>query len=406
VDDSLIVPHGPNYYFIRRSRGYVPLPVDVNYDKIILGVGAERNVTASVSKSGKLYLSQYIGNTNYYKTLDFLDEASKYLMRLLGITKVDAITLDLHPQYPTRRLATELAERFDVKMYEHQHHWSHATSLMLDNKIDEPIVALTLDGAGYGTDGTVWGGEVLFSTFNDFEQCGSLELIPLIGGDKAVYEPKRLMFGIYEKLGLNSEDLSYFPSGTADVFRKMMDSSPLTSSFGRVLDSLACYFGIAEVRSYDGEPAMKLERYLAKGKPSYEFDVRTTRAEDGPDRIQTLNLFKQLFEIMDFRPGELLPEPEKADLCHSFVNALMKKLVDIGLECAKKRSANYLGITGGVTYNIPIVDMSRGEFIQRSETDGFSKETGFLTHSRLPNGDGGISAGQNAITGALLSMDL
>ena len=405
VDDSLIIPHDDGYYFIRKSRGFVPLPIEVNYDNIILAVGPERNVTAAVSKKGKLYTSQYIGNTNYYRTLQFLDEASKYLMRLLGITKIDAVALDLHPQYPTRKLALELSERFDVKPYEIQHHWAHAASLMLDADVTDPIIALTLDGAGYGPDNIVWGGEVLLSRFTDYEHLGSLELIPLLGGDKSVYEPQRLVSGIYEKLSLNSDELNYFPTKVNEVFRKMLETSPLTSSLGRVLDALAAYFGIAIKRTYEGEPAMKLERYLASGRETdqYKFETKIT-ADDSTNlrRVLTLPLFKQLFDYVGVRSPEGLPNEEKANLCTGFVREVMRSLVQVGFDAAKVLDIKYLGLSGGVTYNIPIIEMIRREVADKKESGEVSEDLQLLTHSRLPNGDGGISAGQNAIAGHLL----
>jgi hydrogenase maturation protein HypF len=406
VDDSIINPHNSKFYFLRKSRGFVPEPIDVCYRKIILSVGAERNVTAAVSKNGKLYTSQYIGNTYYYNTLEFLEEAIKHLLRLLGIDKIDGVAFDLHPQYPTRRLALELAEKYKVDTFEIQHHWAHATALMLDAEIHDPMIALTLDGAGYGPDGTIWGGEVLFSYFDRYKQLGSLERIPLIGGDMAVHHPKRLVFGIYDKLGLNPDDLNYFRKGEAEVYRNIIKTSPQTSSLGRVLDSIACYLGIAPERTYDGEPAMKLERYLAIGKPEYQFKAELDTTEEGPVVIQTSSLFKQLFDFVGSKNPSDLPEREKANLSYSFVSELMKKLVHISVEGVMATDANYIGLSGGVTYNLPLVQMVEDELDRLIKTDQINKEVRLVTHSRLPNGDGCISTGQNIITGHMQGEDL
>ncbi len=405
VDDSLILPYASKkrFFFIRKSRGFIPVPIEVNYNNTIMAFGAENNVTAAISKNGKLFTSQYIGNTNYYRTSEFFKEASKYLMRLLGTKHIDAVALDLHPQYPTRKLALEFAQKYNVKTFEPQHHWAHATSLMLDNNITEPIIALTLDGAGYGPDGTIWGGEILYSHYDRYKHYGSLELLPLIGGDMAVHHPMRLVFGIYEKLGLNSDELNYFPMGTSEVFRKMIKTSPQTSSFGRVLDSLACYFGIATSRTYDGEPAMKLERYLASGKPEYYFETNVKEQQSNFKRVQTLPMFKKLFEYVGSKNPIELPDSEKANLSYSFVRELVRNLVRIALDTTKKIDANYIGITGGVTYNLPITDMIRDEISKCLETNEYHNDIKFLTHSRLPNGDGGISAGQNVIAGHMLA---
>jgi hydrogenase maturation protein HypF len=412
VDDSLIIPYTDKYFFIRRSRGFVPVGIDVDNQQKILAVGAESNVTTSLSKSGKLYTSQYIGNTNYYRTSQFLSEAAQYLMRLLGIKELDAIALDLHPQYPTRKLAMELAEECgskDIKTFEIQHHWAHAASLMLDAQVHESIIALSIDGAGYGSDKTVWGGEVLNSRLDAFDRLGSLELLPLIGGDKAVYEPQRLVIGVYECLGLNSEELKYFPEGTYEVFRKMMPQAPQTSSFGRVLDTLSCYFGIGTRRTYDGEPAMKLERYLAMGNPSVPFNTNIETQTDASglevQRVQTLPMFKQLFEHVGSREPTMLDDEEKANLCNSFVSTLVQWLMKLAVQGAKKQDINYLGVTGGVSYNLPINDMIKKEFESNLSASELDSDCRLLTHSRLPNGDGGISAGQNVIAGTLLNKN-
>jgi hydrogenase maturation protein HypF len=303
-------------------------------------------------------------------------------------------------------LAVELAEKFKVDTFEIQHHWAHAAALMLDAEVHDPIIAMTLDGAGYGPDGTIWGGEVLFSFFDRYKQLGSLERIPLIGGDMAVHHPKRLVFGIYDRLGLNPDDLNYFRKGESEVYRNIIKTSPQTSSLGRVLDSIACYLDIAPERTYDGEPAMKLERYLAFGKPEYQFEADLESTEEGPIVIQTSSLFKQLFEFVGSKRPSDLSDRDKANLSYSFVSELMNKLVQISVEGIKDNDANYIGLSGGVTYNLPIVQMVENELDELIKSGQINKKVRLLTHSRLPNGDGCISTGQNIITGHMQGEDL
>jgi hydrogenase maturation protein HypF len=406
VDDSLIIPNKNNFYFIRKSRGFIPSPMDICYNKIILSVGAERNVTAAISKKGKLYTSQYIGNTYYYNTLEFLDEAIQHLMRLLGIDKIDAVAFDLHPQYPTRRLALDYADKYNVDTFEVQHHWAHAAALMLDAEVHEPIIALTLDGAGYGPDGTIWGGEILYSYFDRYKQIGSLERMPLIGGDMAVHHPKRLVFGIYDMLGLNSDELGYFRKGESEVYRSIIKTSPQTSSLGRVLDSISCYFGIAQERTYDGEPAMKLERYLSMGKSNYEFKAKQDTTPEGPDIVLTLDMFKQLFEHVGSKDPVYLPEKTKADLSYSFVSELLRSMLEISFKGSKNMNAPFIGLTGGVTYNLPIAKIVNNELNNMIKTEDNGQKIVYLNHSRLPNGDGCISTGQNVIAGHMQGEDV
>ena len=382
-DDSVIRVYGERKFFIRKSRGYVPVKIDVDYDECIVGVGAEQNVSATVSKNGAIYSSQYIGNTSYYPTLTFLEESTGHLMNLLGVNSIDGVGIDLHPWYVTKKFGEKISEKYDAELFGVQHHWAHAVSLMIDNKINEDVVALTLDGTGYGSDGKIWGGEVLLSDYVSFDRSGSLEEIPLIGGDAAVRDPRRIVFGVFEKLGVRN---GYFNEKEANILRKSMKNAPLTTSFGRVLDALSCYLGICQKQTYDGEPAMKLEKYLEKGKLKYDFEATVTNR----DRkiVSTLDLFRQL---VDCSKSKKISERNKADLSYSFVYHLLKKLTEIALEKADEKNIRYIGITGGVSYNTTITKIMEG-FVKKSDKK-------FLTHDSIPNGDGGISAGQNAVVG-------
>ncbi|RLI63740.1 MAG: carbamoyltransferase HypF, partial [Candidatus Asgardarchaeum californiense] len=287
VDDSVVRIWKNNIFFIRKSRGYVPDPIPVSYNHRILSVGAGENITGAVSSDKNIFPTQYIGNSKYYSTLGFLEDSLKHMMKLTMDKKdIGAVVMDLHPEYDTRKVAKKLSEEFSAPIYEIQHHFAHAVSLLIDNNLDEGIV-LTLDGLGYGGDGTFWGGEVLYSTLTDYKRVGHLEYIPLLGGDQATHDPRRLVFAIFNRLN----QTRIFSEKEADILSKLMSKSPLSSSFGRVLDALSCYLNICCKRTYDGEPAMKLEKYLAVGKPKYSFE---STVKNGV--ISTVDLFRQLDE--------------------------------------------------------------------------------------------------------------
>ncbi|MCK4444125.1 MAG: carbamoyltransferase HypF, partial [Thermoplasmata archaeon] len=175
VDDSVLVPFEGKKFFIRKSRGFVPNLLNVYHDLNILSIGAEENVTVSISKDGKVVTSQYIGNTTRYEVQNFMMDSIDRLLDLFGVNEIDAVAIDLHPQYSTRRVGEELAERFDVDTIEIQHHWAHASSLMVDNDREDPMIALSVDGVGYGLDGKIWGGEILHSQLDSFRRLGHLE---------------------------------------------------------------------------------------------------------------------------------------------------------------------------------------------------------------------------------------
>ncbi len=376
VDDSVIKCWGRNHFFIRKARGYIPDPITVDYKQHILSVGAGENVYGALSSDQQLFLTPYIGNSRSYDALSYLKESLTHLMDLtMQHPRLDAVATDIHPGYETRQVGQAFAEQFDVPLVEVQHHWAHAVSLLADNAVDEAAV-LSLDGLGYGNDDTLWGGEVIFCDAKEFQRIGHLEPIPLIGGDQAAVDPKRVLFAIFDRF--NKE--RYFHGNQADLFRNLISNSPISSSLGRILDALSCYLGICCARTYDGEPAMKLERYLSRGNPLYEFNLPVKH-----NTIITTELFKQL-DDMDIKN---LTNQQRADIAYSFVSTIMNTLTDLAIEAASSKQVSSIGLTGGVSYNIPIVEM-----VHKRVTDhGFD----FLVHHCIPNGDGGIAIGQNII---------
>jgi hydrogenase maturation protein HypF len=378
IDDSVVRLYKNHTFFLRKSRGYVPDPIPVPYSTRILSVGAGENIAGALSTNTMLYATQYIGNSAYYQTLDFLESSLRHLMRLsMNKPGLDAVAMDLHPGYETRIVAERFAKEYDVPCVEVQHHWAHAVSLLLDNHQEESVV-LTLDGLGYGTDHTFWGGEILLSRVDMFERIGHLQTIPLLGGDQAIRDPRRLVFAIFNILGKQK----MFSGDQADILEKMMPRAPQTSSLGRVLDALSCYLDICSIRTYDGEPAMKLERYLAKGEPIYKFEATVKN-----NVINTVDLFRQLDDSIP----SCLTEKKKADFATSFVTPLVNAMVDLAVDAAEHHYIKTIGVTGGVSYNIPITKMI--------ETRVRQKRLSLLVHHRIPNGDGGIAVGQNVIVG-------
>ena len=381
-DDSVIRVNGGKLSFIRKSRGFVPVPIQLNHKRSVISVGAQWDVTGAVSRNGELFLTQYIGETDKYQTLQYLESAIRHLRDLLGVEKVEAIGLDKHPRYSTRIVAKSLAAYFNAEMVETQHYHAHAASLMIDQGLSEPGVFIAWDGTGYGDDKTSWGGETLIADFGQYRRVGSLRTLPLLGGDRAVLDVRRIVAAI--KLMLN-RDVTEFPEADVEVFSKMLPRSGRTSSMGRVLDALSCILDVSCKRTYEGEPAIKLERLLAAGRPVFKFNV-TAEIVDGVRVIDTLNLFEQLFD------KQWQGERGRANIARSFVEALANEAASMACEVAKAEGLKYVGFCGGVSYNGVITDILR----KRVE----SEKLIFAVHDRIPNGDGGISAGQNAIAGA------
>lgn len=369
-DDSVVRAFEGKTYYIRKSRGSIPSSLPLPMKGEAVGVGAQEHIAGALASGGRVYQTQHIGDGSSYGVIDFLESALGYQRRLLGVDRVQAVGVDLHPGYSTRRLGRSLAERWGAELVEVQHHWAHAAALMVDARLDE-IVALTLDGTGYGADGAAWGGEVLHATFESYQRIGHLQELPLLGGEKAVYDVRRLAFAMSEMAGIGTD---YFGDDEAVLLRKLMARSPRTTSLGRVLDALACHLGVCSYRSYDGEPAMKLERHLEAGREMEGIEV----AREG-NVVMTVPMFAQMAGLKG--PVD--------DLARSYVKAVLTGLVDVAVDGAEARGLGAIGLTGGVSYN-HTVSMLVKRMVE-------AKGLRFVCPDRLPNGDGCISTGQCAI---------
>ena len=368
ADDSVLRVFGDRTFFIRRSRGHIPSYIPIALEGTAVAIGAQENLTGAVAMNGRIYPTQHIGDGEGVGVVDYLEKAVRTHMGLLGCKPL-AIGMDLHPGYINRGFAKRLSEEYGSSIVEVQHHWAHAASLMVDNGVDD-VVALTLDGSGYGTDGTVWGGEVLSADLSSFKRTAGMEGIPLLGSEKALYDLRRLRFAID---AMNGEENSSFSDKEIDVLTKMMPKSIKCSSMGRLMDALSLSLGICSLRTYDGEPAMKLEPFLAAGKliPGFETEIVN-------EKVMTAHLFSRI---------ERNQKP--ADIAYSIVYNVMKCLTEAAIETADSEGISNIGITGGVSYNSAVCRM----FSEIAKDSGH----GLILHNEIPNGDGGVSVGQAAV---------
>ena len=383
-DDSVVKVSSGMTNFTRKSSGFVPVPVEANHKHPVIGVGAQWDVTGSVSRNGEIFLTQYVGESQQYPTLQYLDEAIHHLSSLLGVKWFEAIGLDKHPRYSTRIVARRLAKEYGCQLIETQHYHAHAAALKIDRKIEGPLVCLTWDGTGYGDDGTSWGGETLLADYSSYKRLATLEGIPLLGGDKAVVDPKRVVTAIQMRLGKRP---TLVDAQEFELFLKMLDKSVKASSMGRVLDSVSCILGICCKRTYEGEPAIKLERWLEMGKPTFSFELEFG-SRDGIEYAKTLPMFEQLLEM------EITSDRTRADAAASFVRTLVSGIAERACDFVESNGLRQVGLTGGVSYSGPITSWVK-ETVER-------RRLAFIGHERISNGDGGISTGQNAIAGSLV----
>lgn len=366
ADDTVVRTIGSNTQYIRRSRGSVPFHLPIDSKGCAVGLGPQENLTASVAFDGNIWPTQYIGNGEKIGVPEYLEEAVRTQLGFLNC-RPSMFAIDLHPGYSNRPLAKLLSQEYGAELMEVQHHWAHAASLMVDNHADA-CVALTIDGTGHGDDGTAWGGEVLQADFDSYKRVAHLETIPLLGSERALYDLRRLRFAIDE---MNGEENHDFTDSESFVLKKLMSNSVRTSSFGRILDALSYSLDVCKQRTYDGEPAMKLEPLLARGKLVEGFETETINGT-----VMTAHLFHGTDE-------------KKEDVAYSVVYNIMKELVQSASETADSAGIKYLGLTGGVSYNSTITKMFM-DLVSGTDHP-------FIIHNDVPNGDGGVSIGQAAI---------
>ncbi|HID60389.1 MAG TPA: carbamoyltransferase HypF [Hadesarchaea archaeon] len=395
-DDSVIKLVGGRPAFLRRSRGYVPEPLKLSFRSEIraLALGGELNVTASILDGDRCFISQHIGDTAKLETLEYLRTASTRLLRLLNMKKVDVVSHDLHPNYGTTRIAPQLARHLDAKTVAVQHHHAHLCSLMAEHGLEE-MVGIAADGVGYGPDGTVWGGEVMVSRLDSYKHVGGLKTQRMPGGDLAAIYPARMVAGIlWEEFKrdeleyvLNKYCANGFKRGKREqefILRQLERDVNVfrTSSCGRVLDAVSCLLGVCDERTYEGEPAIKLEATAASGdahKTKFEPDVKKMNGK------MIFNTSKLLLDVLQTLQTKML----KKHIAAAAQLALARGLASIAIDVASSRGIKTVGGSGGVFYNRAITAAIRKEV----EMAGLK----FIAHEVLPPGDGGISVGQAVI---------
>jgi hydrogenase maturation protein HypF len=385
-DDSVVRFHTNDPCLIRRSRGYAPEPIQTKFvsDRCVLAVGGELNVTSCILTGNRAFISQHIGDVENLETLRFMKNSIEHLTKLTN-SRVEAVACDLHPKFTTTKLAQELGSRFDCPVVQVQHHHAHAAALMAEWNAEE-IVGITCDGFGYGSDGTAWGGEVLHCNREGFRRLGHLEAQPMVGGDLATYYPLRMAAGIlYRKMDVTEWLLSLsgkFPHGKseAEVILKQLEkgSAPETTSCGRVLDAVSALLGICYERTYEGEPAMKLESAALEGK-----DLLNLAPKFKGKVLDTTFLVHEIFSKKDSFSA--------ADLACSAQSYLARGLAELAVNEAERLQVKHVGFSGGVAYNEHITATIR----KAVEKEGFK----FLVHHKIPAGDGGTSFGQAIVAG-------
>jgi hydrogenase maturation protein HypF len=280
-DDSLIRSVGGRTSVLRRSRGFVPVPITLE-DVVspVLAVGGELKNAVCITKGKDAFLGQHVGDLENLAAYNFFQESISHLEGILQ-WKPSVIAHDLHPGYLSTQWALQQKEVDTVAV---QHHHAHIASCMAENHLSGPVIGVVLDGTGYGTDGQVWGGEVMVADFLGFQRAAHLEYVPMPGGAQAIREPWRMTVAHLLHAGEDCFErglpfLNTVPANHIEVVRRMAEQriqSPLTSSCGRLFDAVAALVSLRKKANFEAQAAMELEACCQDGADygEYSFSIR------------------------------------------------------------------------------------------------------------------------------------
>jgi hydrogenase maturation protein HypF len=376
-DDSIVKFIGEQPVLIRRSRGFVPSAIKINFKTAnIMATGAEENVVACLLKDGYAFMSQYIGHVVHLETFEFFKEAVNHLVGLINF-EADAIACDLHPNFLTTKYAEEMAKEKNLPLFKVQHHHAHIAKVIAEYGLKEAI-GIAIDGFGYGDDGMAWGGEILYSDLVDYKRLCHLQYHAMPGGDAATKYPLRMLAGI---LGKEAEEFliersGAFPYGEKEVeivLKQARNAKIKTSSCGRLLDAIAALLDICHKMHYEGEPAMKLESVARKGENTMHIESVIKN-----NVIETKEMVQQIFENKE--------KENKVNLAYSAEEYIANSLAMAAIEKAEEMGIKSIVIAGGCAYNEHITLRIK----EKVEMEGMK----FFIGKLLPCGDGGISFGQ------------
>lgn len=387
-DDTVMDTFEGKPYIIRRSRGYAPLPIMTSCgDKgQTLAIGGELKNTFCIRKGSLYYLSSYVGDMADIRTVKALEESVKRMCELLEATPQNVVC-DMHPKYNT----VAFAEGLDLPLKKVQHHYAHILSCMAENDYSEKVIGVSYDGTGFGTDGTIWGGEILLCDRTGFERMGSIKPFMQVGGDLSSKEGWRIAtmiagsaYGesggeICEKLGICTAKEYKLLSIMAE---KKVNAVSSTSA-GRLFDAASAVLGIRRFSTFEGEASMALqfaaEKFSREPFGIYEPMEKLTAEKEGRIMLCTQALIKRLCQGM--QNGE-----DKNRLSYEFHSLLADMTAQACRTISERTGIKVCALSGGVFQNKLLLKMLKC----RLEKMGLR----VLIHSLVPANDGGIALGQ------------
>ena len=390
-DDSVyIVDEVPRP--VRRARGYAPYPIFLSFkSEQVLACGAEEKNTFCLTKDEHAFLSQHIGDMENEETLEHFESTIELYKKLFRV-EPRVIACDMHPEYLSTKYARQIGTEYGLSLVPVQHHHAHIASCLAENKVTGPVIGVALDGTGYGSDGTIWGGEFLLADLSSFRRAGHLEYVPLPGGVAAIKKPYRMALSyLYTLLGddlpLAGLPLADLEPGEVEIVRKQLErgiNSPLTSSAGRLFDAVSALAGVRGEIDYEAQAAIELEM-AAPDKvedfegESYPFAIIE---EQGVRVVRLAGLISSV--ARDVRAG--VPVPIVSARFHHTVAQIITGMCRA---IAEESGIKEVALSGGVFQNRLLLKLA---------TSALKREDfRVLTHHLVPCNDGGVSLGQAVV---------
>jgi hydrogenase maturation protein HypF len=395
-DDSVAAVVDGRPQLIRRARGFVPLGLDLLFNTPpLLAVGGHLKNVFALARGRQIYQSQHLGDLESVTGLEFFEESLAHLMRTFEI-EPEIVVHDLHPGYLSTGWAKAWAAERGLKLIAVQHHHAHVAGCMAEHGLEGPVIGLALDGTGYGTDGKIWGGEVLIARLDGFERFAHLDYVPMPGGEKAIREPWRMALGALHAAGVDAAEAARLTGATDEetrVLTRMMErgvNAPLCSSLGRLFDAVAAVVLSRRVVDYDAQAAIELEG-IAVDEPDDlpGYPMKLTEGNWPAREAARLSAAPLWRALVDDLHGGV----SKARVSARFHAGVAEGFVGAAVLARAATGLDKVALSGGCFHNRRLARLLRSKL----ETRGFE----VYQHRCVSPGDGGLSYGQ-AVVGAAM----
>jgi hydrogenase maturation protein HypF len=388
-DDSVIRVFQDRPLFYRRARGYAPRAIRLPFESPpVLAVGTELKNAVCLAKGNQAFLSQHIGDLQNDASCDSFRQIIQHLAGLLEIS-AEIVACDLHPDY----LSSVYAAETGLPLITVQHHHAHLAACMAENVLEGEVIGLIFDGTGYGSDGTVWGGEFLVGGYDGFRRAGHFRQVRLPGGDMAIREPWRMALAFLhaaideDVFVLEHPVTSHLSADEKIIFRAMLErglNSPLTSSCGRLFDAVAALLNVRHTVSYDGQAAIELEALAEAVWDDRSYRYRVVSNDELPLQLDFLAMFPEI--LADIDAGT-----QSAVIARRFHITVASAAVNLCMRISNATGLDRIVLSGGVFQNRLLSEMVYSGLIKQGLQ--------VFTHRLSPPNDGCIALGQAAIAG-------